>query len=301
MQTLVIQLFNGVSVSSILFLSAIGLAITFGLMGVINMAHGELIMIGAYTTYLVQNIFIEHFPGMFDYYIVFALICSFIVAALIGYILEKLIICHLYGRMVDSLLVTWGISLFLQQLARSIFGAPNVSVRMPDFLQGNVHVTSDIVLPSNRIFILLLALACLVLISILMYRSRYGRNVLAVMRNREMAASLGINTRRVDSLTFAMGSGLAGLAGCAITWIGAIGPTIGTSYIIDSFVAVVAGGAGTIIGTVFGASFIGIGGTVFEYLTTSSIGRVLVFACVILLLQFRPKGLFAIKTRALDD
>lgn len=301
METLVMQVFNGVSVSSILFLSSIGLAITFGLMGVINMAHGELIMIGAYTTYLVQNLFIEHFPAIFGYYIFFALFFSFVVAALTGYILEKLIICHLYGRMVDSLLVTWGISLFLQQLARSIFGAPNVSVRMPDFLQGSVHLASGVALPINRICILALSLLCLAVIAFLMYRSRYGRNVMAVMKNREMAASLGINTRKVDSLTFAMGSGLAGLAGCAVTWIGAIGPTIGTSYIIDSFVAVVAGGAGTIVGTVFGSAFIGIGQTVFEYLTTSSIGRVLIFACVIILLQFRPKGLFAIKTRVLDD
>lgn len=301
MQTLVMQLFNGISVSSILFLSSIGLAIIFGLMGVINMAHGELIMIGAYVTYIVQSIFLDHFPGMFDYYVIFALFFSFVITALAGYILEKTIICHLYGRMVDSLLVTWGISLFLQQLARSIFGAPNVSVKMPDFLQGNIHLTSEIVLPNNRIFILLLAFACLMILSVLMYRSRFGRNIMAVMQNREMAASLGVNTRRVDSLTFAIGSGLAGLAGCAVTWIGAIGPTIGTSYIIDSFVAVVAGGAGTILGTVFGSSFIGVGETVFQYLTNSSIGKVLVFTCVVILLQFRPKGLFAIKTRVLDD
>lgn len=301
MQALVMQLFNGVSLSSILFLSSIGLAITFGLMGVINMAHGEFIMIGAYTTYIVQNVFIDHFSSFFNYYVLFALILSFLVASAVGYILERLIICHLYGRMVDSLLVTWGISLFLQQLARSIFGAPNVSVRMPDYLQGNVQLADGIVFSNNRLFILILAVVCLALIFVLMYRSRYGRNVLAVMQNREMAASLGINTRTVDSLTFAIGSGLAGIAGCAITWIGAIGPTIGTSYIIDSFVAVVAGGAGTIIGTVFGASFIGIGETVFEFLTTSSIGKVLIFTCVIVLLQFRPKGLFAVKTRVLDD
>ncbi|RYL89299.1 urea ABC transporter permease subunit UrtB [Sporolactobacillus sp. THM7-4] len=301
MQELIVQLFNGISLSSILFLSSIGLAITFGLMGVINMAHGEFIMIGAYTTYIVQNIFIDHFPKLFNSYIFFAIVLSFFVASIIGYILERLIISHLYGRIVDSLLVTWGVSLFFQQLARSIFGAPNVSVRMPDYLQRNIHLTNDIVFPNNRIFILIIALICLVLIYILMYRSRYGRNVLAVMQNREMAASLGINTRRVDSLTFAIGSGLAGIAGCAITWIGAIGPTIGTSYIIDSFVAVVAGGAGTIVGTIFGASFIGIGETIFEFLTTSSIGKVLVFTCVIILLQFRPKGLFAVKTRVLDD
>ncbi|WP_139691677.1 urea ABC transporter permease subunit UrtB [Sporolactobacillus terrae] len=301
MQELIMQLFNGISLSSILFLSSVGLAITFGLMGVINMAHGEFIMIGAYTTYIVQNVFIDKFPNLFNYYIFFAVVFSFLVSSIIGYLLERLIICHLYGRIVDSLLVTWGISLVLQQLARSIFGAPNVSVRMPGYLQGNIHLTDNIVFPNNRIFILFLALVCLVLIYILMYRSRYGRNVLAVMQNREMAASLGISTRRVDSLTFAIGSGLAGIAGCAITWIGAIGPTIGTSYIIDSFVAVVAGGAGTIVGTIFGASFIGIGETVFEFLTTSSIGKVLIFTCVIILLQFRPKGLFAIKTRVLDD
>lgn len=301
MSTWIMQFFNGISVSSILFLAAIGLAITFGLMGVINMAHGEFIMIGAYTTYVVQNLFLTHFDQFFDWYLLFAIVLSFVVAAVFGFVLEKLVIRRLYGRPEDSLLVTWGISLILQQLARSIFGAPNVSVTPPSFLNNNLHITDSIVLPYTRIMILALAIACMIAVYIMMYRSRYGRNINAVMQNREMAGALGINTARIDAGTFAIGSGLAGLAGCTLTWIGAIGPSLGTNYIIDAFISVVTGGAGTIIGTVFGSTFIGLGGTFFEFLTSPSIGRVLIFGCVIILLQFRPKGIFALRTRALDD
>lgn len=302
MELFLMQLFNGISVSSILLLAALGLAITFGLMGVINMAHGEFIMIGAYTAYVVQNIFQAYFPSqVFDVYCIVTIILSFLAAASLGYVLERLVICRLYGRAADSLLVTWGISLILQQAARSIFGSPNVGVKAPAFLERTIRISGMVALPMKRIFILLIAVCCLTGVYVLMYKTRQGRNIRAVMQNREMAASLGVNTKRIDSMTFAIGSGLAGLAGCALTWIGAIGPTLGTNYIVDTFMTVVVGGAGSILGSVLGAGFIGIGQTAFEFLTSASIGKVLIFACVIVLLQFRPKGIFAVQNRALED
>lgn len=302
MEIFLMQLFNGISVSSILLLAALGLAVTFGLMGVINMAHGEFIMIGAYMAYVVQNLFGHYLPsGIFDVYCLVALILSFAAAALLGYILERLVIRRLYGRTVDSLLVTWGISLILQQAARSIFGSPNVGVKAPSFLEKSLKISGVLALPYKRLFILAIALTCLAGVYYLMFRTRQGRNIRAVMQNRDMAASLGVNTRRIDSMTFAFGSGLAGLAGCALTWIGAIGPTLGSNYIVDTFMTVVVGGAGSILGSVFGAAFIGVGGTAFEFLTSASIGKVLIFACIIILLQFRPKGIFAVRSRALED
>lgn len=302
MEILVMQLFNGISVSSILLLAAIGLAITFGLMGVINMAHGEFIMIGAYTTYVVQNLFKKYLPeGVFDSYCIVALILSFLIAALFGFVLEKLIIRHLYGRAADSLLVTWGVSLVLQQLARSIFGSPNVDVAAPSFLTKSIRVTDVIILPYKRIAILIIAAIALLLVYYLMYKTRHGRNIRACMQNRDMAASLGVNTKKIDSTTFAIGSGLAGLAGCVLTWIGAIGPALGTNYIVDAFMTVVVGGAGSLIGTVIGSLFIGVGGTAFEFMSNASLGKVLIFVCVIIVLQFKPKGILSVQTRALDD
>lgn len=295
MEVFIMQLFNGISVSSILLLAAIGLAITFGLMGVINMAHGEFIMIGAYTAYVVQNLLGS------DGYVLLALPASFLTAAAFGLVLERLVISRLYGRAADSLLVTWGISLILQQLARSIFGSPNVAVRVPEFLEKSIRITDVIVLPYKRLFIFLIVLVCLAAVYLLMYKSRTGRNVRAVMQNREMASALGVNTKKLDTGTFAAGCGLAGLAGCVLTWVGAIGPSLGTNYIVDTFMSVVVGGAGSILGTVLGTGFIGVGGTAFEFFTDASMGKVLIFICVILVLQFRPKGIFAVKTRALED
>ena len=294
------QVFNGISLSSILLLAAIGLAITIGLMGVINMAHGEFIIVGAYTAYLVQTVFKGLPSGAFGLYVPVAIVLSFVVAALVGLVLERLVICRLYGRTVDSLLVTWGVSLILQQAARNIFGAPNVGVGVPAFMEGSLRLGS-VYLPYTRILILLIALLALFAVWFLMFRTRWGRNIRAVMQNREMAASLGVNTRVVDGVTFAFGCGLAGLAGCALTWIGLIGPTLGQNYIVNAFMTVVVGGAGSIFGSVFGAAFIGIGQSVFEFLTDASIGQVLIFACIVVLLQFRPKGLFATKNRALED
>lgn len=240
-------------------LAALGLAITFGLMKIINMAHGEFIMIGAYVTYLIQNVFLSFKDQrFFDIYFILAIIGSFIVTAFIGYLLEITIIKRLYGRALDSLLATWGLSLCLQQLARSIFGAPNVDVKSPKWLEGGIVIAQGLQLPYKRIFILFLGIACIVGVYWFLYKTKSGRRIRAVMQNRSMAESLGINTRKVDAMTFALGSGLAGVAGCALTLLGSIGPTLGTNYIVDTFMVVVLGGVGRIIGSVAGAGVIGI-------------------------------------------
>lgn len=302
MELFISQIFNGLSVSSILLLAALGLAITFGLMGVINMAHGEFIMIGAYTTYVIQNIFKSIMPEkLFDTYFIVSIIMSFIVSGIFGLILERLIIRHLYGRVLDSLLVTWGVSLVLQQLARTIFGSSNVSVIPPSFVDKNLKITELLSFSYKRIFILIMAIICVALVAFLMYKTRAGRNVRATMQNRGMAASLGVNTNIIDAGTFAIGSGFAGIAGCALTFLGPIGPTIGTSYIVDAFMTVVVGGVGKILGAITGSFIIGMGTSSFEFFTTASIGKVITFIVVIILLQIKPKGIFAINTRSLDD
>ncbi len=302
MDLLFMQLFNALSVSSILLLASLGLAITFGLMGVINMAHGEFIMIGAYTTYVVQNIWRSLFSEkMFDSYFIAAIFISFLVTALLGVLLERLIIRHLYGRALDSLLVTWGISLILQQLVRSIFGPTNVSVSCPAFLDKNIQVVGMFSMSCKRLFILAMAIVSCILIGTLMYKTRQGRNIRAAMQNREMAASLGVNTAACDMLTFAIGSGFAGVAGCAITFLGPIGPTIGQSYIVDTFMAVVVGGVGRIIGCITGSLVIGMGSPVFEFFTSASLGKVFIFVVAVIILQFRPKGIFSISSRVLDE
>lgn len=300
METVIMQVFNGISLSSILLLAAIGLAITFGLMGVINMAHGEFIMIGAYTAYVVQNAFRDLAPAALGAYVPVAIVASFVVAAALGLVLEKLVICRLYGRTEDSLLVTWGMSLILQQAARNIFGSANVGVEVPAYTQGSLRI-GDVYLPYTRIWILVIALLALLAVYVLMFRTRWGRNIRAVMQNRQMASSLGVNTRAVDGATFAFGCGLAGLAGCTLTWIGLIGATLGQNYIVNAFMTVVVGGVGSIFGSVFGAAFIGIGQSAFEFFTDASLGQVLIFACIIVLLQFKPKGLFETRNRSLED
>jgi len=302
MDSYLLQIFNGISVSSVLLLAALGLAITFGLMRIINMAHGEMIMIGAYTTYMVQNLFIS-FLGerYFDLYFIAAIPLSFLITGFVGYLLEISIVKRLYGRTLDSLLATWGISLILQQLARNIFGAPNVDVRSPRWLNGGVVVFGNIQLPYKRLFIILLAALCIAGVYLFLFKSDSGRRIRAVMPHRSMAESLGINTSKVDSVTFAIGSGLAGIAGCALTLLGSIGPTLGTNYIVDTFMVVVLGGVGRIIGTVAGAAAIGIGNTTFEYFTNASLGKVLVFLAVILFLQWKPQGFFSVSSRVLDE
>ncbi len=300
METILMQVFNGISLSSILLLAAIGLAITFGLMGVINMAHGEFMMIGAYTAYVVQNVFKSVAPAALGAYVPVAIVASFVVAALLGLALEKLVICHLYGRTEDSLLVTWGVSLILQQAARNLFGSANVGVEVPAYMQGSLQI-GGVYLPYTRIWILVIAIVALVAVYVLMFRTRWGRNIRAVMQNRQMASALGVNTRRIDGVTFAFGCGLAGLAGCTLTWIGLIGSTLGQNYIVNAFMTVVVGGVGSIFGSVFGAGFIGIGQSAFEFMTDASIGQVLIFVCIVILLQFKPKGLFETHNRSLED
>jgi urea transport system permease protein len=301
MEVWFLQLFNGLSVSSILLLVALGLAITFGLMNVINMAHGELIMIGAYTAYVVQNLFIAYVPKAgFDWYFILALPVSFAAAALFGWLMEIGLIRFLYGRPLDSLLATWGVGMMLQQLARSIFGAPNVAVASPSWLNGGFDIGSGILLTYKRLFIVALVIAVLTAMYLYIYRSRAGRNMRAVMQNREMAACLGVSTRRVDSTSFAIGAGIAGIAGCALTLLGPIGPSLGTYYIVDAFMVVVLGGVGKLVGTVIGATGIGVASTLFESWTTASVGKVLVFALVVAFLQWRPKGFVAVRSRALD-
>ncbi|ANA81513.1 urea ABC transporter permease subunit UrtB [Paenibacillus glucanolyticus] len=301
MEMTILQVFNGLSVSSILLLIALGLAVTFGLMNVINMAHGELIMIGAYSTYVTQGLFTAYMPkSWFDTYFIAALLVSFVVAALIGWLLEMILIRHLYGRPLDSLLATWGVGMMLQQIARFIFGAPNVAVTSPSWLNGGLAITSSIVLPYKRLFIIVLVALVLTAMYLYIYRTVQGRRMRAVMQNRNMAGCLGISTRRVDGLTFAIGSGIAGIAGCALTLLGPIGPSIGTYYIVDAFMVVVLGGVGKLIGTVAGALGIGMFNTLFETYTSASIGKVLVFALIVAFLQWKPRGLVALRTRSLD-
>ncbi|KPC97372.1 urea ABC transporter permease subunit UrtB [Geobacillus thermocatenulatus] len=293
------QLFNGLSVGSILLLIAIGLAITFGLMGVINMAHGELIMVGAYTTYVIQQFFAHHAPQSAGMYFVIAIPSSFLIAAVLGWGLEKSLIRHLYHRPLDSLLATWGISLILQQTARLIFGAPNVAVVPPSWLDGGIHLFGA-VFPYKRLFILCLVLAIVFFLYMYLTKTRAGRRIQAVTMNRPMAACLGIATPKVDAYSFAIGSGLAGVAGCALTLLGPIGPTIGTYYIVDAFMVVILGGVGKLAGTMVGAFGIGLISTFVEYSTSATIAKVIVFVLIIAFLQWKPSGLLRLRTRSLD-
>jgi urea transport system permease protein len=292
------QGFNAISVGSILLLVALGLAFSFGLMNVINMAHGELIMIGAYTAYVMQTRFSNAFgDGGLATYFPAALLVAFVVTALLGFVLERTLIRRLYGRPLDTLLATWGVSLVLQQAARSIFGAPNVQVISPRWLDGGVALTAGLILPYKRLFIIALVALCIAGVYYYMTRTPAGRRMRAAMQNRSMAAALGVNTQRVDALTFALGSGLAGVAGCALALIGPIGPSLGTYYIVDAFLVVILGGVGQLIGTIAAAFAIGGLNTMIEFGTTASLAKVIVFALVIAFLQWRPSGLVRARAR----
>lgn len=262
------------------------------------MAHGEFIMIGAYVTYVFQQIVAPALGGApAGWSFLLSIPVAFLVSAVLGWLLEISLIRFLYGRPLDTLLATWGVGLVLQQLARNIFGAPNVQVVAPSWLNGGLAVTPDLLLPYKRLFIMGLVLVCVVAIYFYLYRSSNGRRMRAVMQNREIAGCLGVKTRRVDGLTFAISSGLAGVAGCALTLIGPIGPTLGTNYIVDAFMVVVLGGVGRLPGTVIAALLIGVFNTSFELWTTASIGKVLVFALIIAFLQWKPRGLVALRAR----
>ena len=297
MEAILSQLFNGLSLSSILLLVALGLSITFGIMGLINFAHGEFLMIGAYVAYVMQRFI---FGGHTGLSFLVSLPAAFVVASMIGLIVERVLIRFLYGRPYESILATWGLSLILQQGARNIFGANNVDVSAPPWLQGGVRLLAGFQLPYSRIFILSLAVAAIVGMYFYVNYSVSGRRMRAVMQNRAMSACMGVNTRKVDSLTFAIGSGIAGIAGCAVSLLGSIGPSTGQNYIVDAFMVVVLGGVGNLAGTIAGALMIGLTNPLFEYVTTSSMGKVIVFTLVIVFLQWKPSGLFSLKTRALD-
>jgi urea transport system permease protein len=294
------HLFSGASLGSILLLAALGLAITYGLLGVINMAHGEMLMLGAYTTWLIQNLFRQYSPAAFDYYLLAALPAAFVVTAIIGMALERLVIRHLYGRPLETLLATWGISLMLMQAVRVAFGAQNVEVANPSWLSGGIALTTTLTLPYNRLAIIAFVAAVLVLTWLLLNRTRLGLFVRAVTQNRRMADSVGVPTGRVDMLAFGLGSGIAGLGGVALSQIGNVGPDLGQSYIIDSFMVVVLGGVGQLAGTVAGALGLGMLAKVIEPSLGAVLAKILILVFIILFIQKRPQGLFALKGRVLD-
>lgn len=294
-------LFNGLSLSSIILLASLGLAITFGLMRVINMAHGEFMMIGAYTSYVVQNLlqtWLGNSGADIGYFL--SIIIAFAVTFLIGSLLETLVVSRLYGREIDSLLATWGISLILQQAARTIFGTQGVLVTTPKVLSGSIRI-GKASLSMTRLFIIALVACCLLLVWFLMYRTNFGRQMRAVMQNRSMAQCMGINSRKIDNLTFSIGSGLAGIAGCSIALLGSIDSTVGQNYIVNTFMAVVLGGVGKLLGTVLGSSIIGFSSIGFETMTSSSIAKAIVLLIIIIFLQKKPQGLFTVRSRALDE
>ncbi|WP_443690315.1 urea ABC transporter permease subunit UrtB [Pseudomonas sp.] len=294
------QAFSGLSLGSILLLAALGLAITFGLLGVINMAHGEMLMLGAYSTYVVQLMFQRYAPGALEFYPVVALPVAFFVTAVIGMALERTVIRHLYGRPLETLLATWGISLMLIQMVRLVFGAQNVEVANPEWLSGGIQVLPNLVLPYNRIVIIAFALFVVALTWLLLNKTRLGLNVRAVTQNRNMAACCGVPTGRIDMMAFGLGSGIAGLGGVALSQIGNVGPDLGQSYIIDSFLVVVLGGVGQLAGSVMAAFGLGIANKILEPQIGAVLGKILILALIILFIQKRPQGLFALKGRVID-
>ena len=293
-------LFTGISLGSILLLVALGLAITYGLMGVINMAHGELMMIGAYATYVVQGLFRQYLPGMFDAYLLVAVPASFLAAALVGAVLERLVLRHLYGRPLETLLATWGISLVLMQGVRSLFGAQNVGVENPSWMSGGVQLLANLSLPYNRLIIIGFALFVLVGMTLLISKTRLGLFVRGVTQNRPMASALGVNTARIDTYAFSLGCGIAGLAGCALSQIGNVGPDLGQSYIVDAFMVVVLGGVGQLAGTVYAAMGLGLMNKLLEGVAGAVLAKIAVLVFIIVFIQKRPQGIFAMKGRSAE-
>ena len=294
------EIFTGVSLGSILLLAALGLAITYGLMGVINMAHGEMMMLGAYTTYVVQNFFKAHFPAAFDAYVVAAIPCAFIVAGAVGMALERTVIRFLYGRPLETLLATWGISLMLMQTVRTLFGAQNVQVENPSWLSGGIDVAANITLPYNRIAIIVFSIIVLSLMGLLLTKTRLGLFVRAVTQNRAMARCVGVNTNKVDARAFGLGSGIAGLAGVALSQVTNVGPDLGSHYIVDSFMVVVLGGVGQLAGAVYAAVGLGIISKFIESISGAVLAKIIVLVFIIVFIQKRPQGLFALKGRSAD-
>jgi urea transport system permease protein len=289
----------GISLGSVLLLAAIGLAITFGVMGVINMAHGEMVMIGAYVTFVVQETIRNHDPGLFDYSLVIAIPLSFLVAGCIGIVIERSIIRFLYGRPLETLLATWGLSLILQQAVRTAFGPNNRDVGNPSWMSGAFDL-GGITITYNRLWIICFALAVFVALLALLRYTRFGLEMRAVTQNRPMAASMGIRTARVDALTFGLGSGIAGMAGVALSQIDNVSPNLGQGYIIDSFMVVVFGGVGNLWGTLVGSFVLGIANKFLEPYAGAVLGKIAILVFIILFIQKRPRGMFALKGRAVE-
>ena len=291
------QGFAGLILFSVFVLMASGLAIIFGQMGVINMAHGEFMILGAYVTYLISNLFSEYLPGLFSIYFFVAMIVAFLAAGALGAFVEWAMIRHLYRRPLDTLLATWGLSLILQQLYRTIFGAREVGVSLPDWLMGSIPFTDMIDIPINGIFVMVLTLLITTGIYLLMFKSNWGIQVRAVVQNRPMAGAVGINTEKTDRITFALGCGIAGVAGSAFTMVGSTGPTAGQLYIVDTFLVVVFGGAQSLLGTIASAFTISQSQSTMEFFLSGSMAKVLTLLVVVGILMLRPQGLFALKIR----
>jgi urea transport system permease protein len=294
------NLFYGVSLGSVLLLAALGLAITFGLMGIINMAHGELLMIGAYTTYVCQSLFRHYLPGAADWYLAAALPAAFLVAFGVGVLLERSVIRWLYGRPLETLLATWGISLMLMQAVRTVFGAQNVEVANPAWMSGGMTVLGSLVLPYNRIAIIVFAALVVAAVWLVLNKTRLGLFVRAVMQNRRMADCVGVPTGRIDMMTFGLGSGIAGLGGVALSQLGNVGPDLGQSYIVDSFMVVVLGGVGQLAGTVLGALGLGEINKFLEPVAGAVMAKICILVVIIVFIQRRPQGLFALKGRSVE-
>jgi urea transport system permease protein len=294
---LAMQGFAGFSLFSVLLLMALGLAIIFGQMGVINMAHGEFMAVGAYTTYMLSTLTETYAPSLMPYYFFVAIIAAFLIAGLLGYIAEFVLIRHLYKRPLDTLLATWGLSLIMQQSFRSIFGAREVSPALPDWLLGSYQPTDTIDIPLNGMFVLGLTTVVTLGVYYLMFRSRWGLRVRATTQNRVMSGAVGINTTKVDRYTFALGCGIAGIAGAAFTTIASTGPTTGTLYIVDTFMVVVFGGAASLLGTILSAFTIAQAQSILEFFISGSMAKVYTLLALVLILMFKPEGLFASKVR----
>jgi urea transport system permease protein len=295
------NIFQGVSLGSVLLLAAIGLAITFGVMGVINMAHGELVMLGAYTTFMVQEAFRAWAPAAFDYSLFVAIPAAFLVAGGVGVIIERGVIRFLYGRPLETLLATWGISLVLQQLVRSFFGPTNRDVGTPSWMSGAYESASGLVLTYNRITIIGFSLMVIGVIAVILRKTSFGLQMRAVTQNRTMASSMGIRTGWVDAMTFGLGAGIAGVAGVALSQVDNVSPNLGQAYIIDSFMVVVFGGVGNLWGTLVGAFSLGIVNKFMEPYAGAVLAKIIVLVAIILFIQKRPRGLFALKGRAVEN
>ncbi|GHE51792.1 branched-chain amino acid ABC transporter permease [Camelimonas fluminis] len=291
------QGFSGLILFSVFVLMALGLAIIYGQMGVINMAHGEFMILGAYVTYLVSRAFGQLPHALFNVYFPVAMVAAFLVAGALGAFVEWALIRRLYKRPLDTLLATWGLSLILQQLYRTIFGAREVGVTMPEWMMGSLKLTDAIEVPVNGVLVMGIAVAISIAVGVMMYRSSWGRQVRAVVQNRTMAGAVGIDTGRTDRLTFAVGCGIAGVAGSAFTMIGSTGPSSGQLYIVDTFLVVVFGGAASLLGTIASAFTISQAQSILEFFLSGSMAKVLTLLSVVVILMLRPQGLFALKLR----